>query len=101
MKIQKFGTINFTDSLNLPLTSGFTFSIESESEQSMAQDNKLKTLMMISAIRDHFIKVVRYIEEDISKASLSDSGDFSTPVGKSTKSPEEIVSESLSRIMAK
>ncbi|UUG68293.1 hypothetical protein PJM42_0045 [Salmonella phage vB_SenP_UTK0001] len=101
MKIQKFGTINFTDSLNLPIFSGFTFSIESESEQSMTQDKKLKTLIMVTAIRDHLSKVVKFIEEDISKASLRDSGDFSTPVGKSTKSPEEIVSESLSRIMAK
>ena len=101
MKIQKFGTINFTDSLNLPIFSGFTFSVESESEQSMTQDKKLKTLIMITAIRDHLSKVVKFIEEDISKASLRDSGDFSTPVGKSTKSPEEIVSESLSRIMAK
>lgn len=101
MKIQKFGTINFTDSLNLPIFSGFTFSVESESEQSMTQDKKLKTLIMVTAIRDHLSKVVKFIEEDISKASLSDSGDFSTPVGKSTKSPEEIVSESLSRIMAK
>lgn len=101
MKIQKFGTINFTDSLNLPIFSGFTFSVESESEQSMTQDKKLKTLIMITAIRDHLSKVVKFIEEDISKASLRDSGDFSTPVGKSIKSPEEIVSESLSRIMAK
>ncbi|AGF88157.1 hypothetical protein SP058_00210 [Salmonella phage FSL SP-058] len=101
MKIQKFGTINFTDSLNLPIFSGFTFSVESESEQSMTQDKKLKTLIMVTAIRDHLSKVVKFIEEDISKASLRDSGDFSTPVGKSTKSPEEIVSESLSRIMAK
>ncbi|ECQ2932894.1 hypothetical protein FZ351_19230 [Salmonella enterica] len=101
MKIQKFGTINFTDSLNLPIFSGFTFSVESESEQSMTQDKKLKTLIMVMAIRDHLSKVVKFIEEDISKASLRDSGDFSTPVGKSTKSPEEIVSESLSRIMAK
>lgn len=101
MKIQKFGTINFTDSLNLPIFSGFTFSVESESEQSMTQDKKLRTLIMITAIRDHLSKVVKFIEEDINKDSLSDSGDFSTPVGKSTKSPEEIVSESLSRIMAK
>lgn len=101
MKIQKFGTINFTDSLNLPIFSGFTFSVESESEQSMTQDKKLKTLIMVTAIRDHLSKIVKFIEEDISKASLRDSGDFSTPVGKSTKSPEEIVSESLSRIMAK
>lgn len=101
MKIQKFGTINFTDSLNLPIFSGFTFSVESESEQSMTQDKKLKTLIMVTAIRDHLSKVVKFIEEDINKASLRDSGDFSTPVGKSTKSPKEIVSESLSRIMAK
>lgn len=101
MKIQKFGNIHFTEHLNLPILSGFTFGTENKSESENLSDVKLKTLMMLIAIRDHLTHVVDGVKKDIDKASLSDSGDFSVPAGKSTKSPEEIVSESLTRIMAK
>lgn len=99
MKIQKFGTINFTED-GFPKPSNFDFNASAQ-EIVASQDIKVKVLLMIMAIRDHLNESIKQIQKDIDKASLSDSGDFSVPVGKSTKSPEEIVSESLSRIMAK
>lgn len=98
MKIQKFGIIKFTEQ-GFPKPSHFDFEAN-PFEIKACEDAKIKALLMFTAIRDHLNESIKQIQQDIDNAYLSDSGDFSVPVGTNSKSPKQIVSESLSRIRA-
>ncbi|AIX12398.1 hypothetical protein CPT_Pollock39 [Escherichia phage Pollock] len=101
MNIQKFGEITFIGKSNLPAMTNFVFEVENKAESEMIENHQVKTLLMLTAVRNHFDSVISMVQNKLDKASISDFEDFSVPVGKSDKSPKEIVLESLSRIMNK
>ena len=101
MKIQKFGTIKYSPESNLPIFQGFTFELSNERENELCQTQRGKMILMLSAIRDNLSEVIEHGIRLVEKESQDASGNFSIPLDGNTKSPEEIVAESLSRIMGK
>lgn len=96
MKIQKFGTIRFTDS-GLPIFENFIFSPESEEEDIAIRSSKLFYLQKIMET------VARYLVDAYNKnaAKLDELAErdmrYDRPIGNYSKSPVDIVNEFLNK----
>jgi hypothetical protein len=101
MKIQKFGTISFTER-GCPLPNGFNFEFQSEAEHHLIQkDEKYKTVLFIEALAIHLQHVAQMARKTVDDLYQDDSGDFNEVQEGFILSPKEVVLESLTRIMAK
>ena len=96
MKIQKFGTIRFTDS-GLPVFKNFTFSHESEEEDKALRSSKpfyLQKVMetvaqqLVDAYNRNAAKLDELAERDMS---------YDQPIGNYSKSPVDIVNDFLNK----
>ncbi|EFR8087475.1 hypothetical protein H0088_004119 [Salmonella enterica] len=96
MKIQKFGTIRFTDS-GLPVFEGFMFVPESEEEQQALHASKpLYLQKVMEEVAKHFVGVYNRNAARLDELAERDMN-YDQPIGSHSKSPVDIVNEFLSK----
>lgn len=96
MKIQKFGTIRFTDS-GLPIFENFIFSSESEEEDKALRSSRAFYLhKVMETLTRHLLDA--YIRNTAKLNELAERDmSYDQPVGNYSKSPVDIVNEFLNK----
>lgn len=96
MKIQKFGTIRFTEK-GLPIFEGFIFAGESEEEDQVIRASKPIYLQKVmEEIAKHLVNVYNRNAAKLDELAERDMS-YDKPIGSHSKSPVDIVNEFLSK----
>ena len=96
MKIQKFGTVRFTDS-GLPIFEGFMFAPESEEEDKALRSSKPFYLQKVmETVAQHLVDTYNRNAAKLDELTERDMS-YDQPIGNYSKSPVDIVNDLLNK----
>ena len=96
MKIQKFGTIRFTNS-GLPVFEGFMFSPESEEEDKALRSSRAFYLQKVmETVTQHLVDAYNRNAAKLDELAERDMS-YDQPIGNYSKSPVDIVNDFLNK----
>ncbi len=101
MKIKKFGKLYISKETGAHVIENFEFQYDNPVEAEACKDKRVEAAFVFLTLSMHFASLANSIKREIPKAPERRSEDFSAAPEGNSKSAEEIVSETLSRIMAK